>query len=102
MGDWDGDGVTEIGLSQESGGFFDRCNTLTTGVADDEFFFGDPDDRFVVGDWGVIDGRDSPAVFRARTRRSSSNTTWSPASPTLGSTSARPPWLPVAGKIALG
>lgn len=67
VGDWDGDGVTEIGLSRESAGFFYLCNTLTTGVADDEFFFGDPDDRFVAGDSGVIDGRDAPAVFGART-----------------------------------
>jgi len=29
---------------------------LTTGVADNEFFFGDPGDRFVAGDWGRVDG----------------------------------------------
>jgi hypothetical protein len=32
--------------------------------ADGEFFFGDPGDRFVAGDWGVIDGRETPGLFR--------------------------------------
>ena len=37
---------------------------MTTGIADAEFYFGNPGDRFVAGDWGIIDGRDTPAVFR--------------------------------------
>ena len=64
VGDWDGDGVDEIGLHRASTGFFYYRNTLTTGIADAEFYFGNPGDRFVAGDWGVIDGRDTPAVFR--------------------------------------
>lgn len=28
------------------------------------FYFGDPGDRFVSGDCGVVDGVDTPAVFR--------------------------------------
>ncbi len=63
-GDWDGDGMTEVGLHRESTGFFYYRNTLDTGIASAEFFFGDPGDRFVAGDWGVVDRRDSPAVFR--------------------------------------
>ena len=63
-GDWDGDGVTEVGLYRESTGFFYSRNTLTTGTADAAFFFGDPGDSFVGGDWGTVDGRDTPAVFR--------------------------------------
>ena len=34
------------------------------GVADGQFYFGDPDDRFISGDWGGITGQDTPAVFR--------------------------------------
>ena len=64
VGDWDGDGVDEIGLHRETTGFFYYRNTLTTGVADGQFYFGDPGDRLVVGDWGVVDGRCTPAVFR--------------------------------------
>ncbi len=64
VGDWDGDGVDEVGLHRESTGFFYWRNTLTTGVADGSIFFGDPGDRFVAGDWGDVDGRDTPAVFR--------------------------------------
>jgi predicted outer membrane repeat protein len=66
-GDWDADGVTEVGLHRESTGFFYYRNTLDTGIASDEFFFGDPGDRFVAGDWGIVDGQDSPAVFRPST-----------------------------------
>jgi hypothetical protein len=63
-GDWDGDGVDEIGLHRESTGFFYWRDTLDTGVADRSIFFGDPGDRFVSGDWGTIPGRDTPAVYR--------------------------------------
>jgi hypothetical protein len=35
-----------------------------TGIADNQFFFGDPGDRFVAGDWGIIDGLDTRAMFR--------------------------------------
>jgi anionic cell wall polymer biosynthesis LytR-Cps2A-Psr (LCP) family protein len=63
-GDWDGDGVDEIGLYRESTGFFYWRNTLDTGIATGEIFFGDPGDRFVAGDWGVVDGIDTPAIFR--------------------------------------
>jgi subtilisin-like proprotein convertase family protein len=63
-GDWDGDGVTEIGLYRQSTGFFYSRNSLTTGIADNDFFFGDPGDKFVGGDWGIVDGSDTPAVFR--------------------------------------
>jgi hypothetical protein len=63
-GDWDGDGVDEIGLHRESTGFFYWRDTLDTGEATGSIFFGDPGDRFVSGDWGTIPGRDTPAVFR--------------------------------------
>jgi parallel beta-helix repeat protein len=64
VGDWDGNGVDEIGLHRETTGFFYYRNTLTTGTADGQFFFGDPGDRFVAGDWGIVDGADTPAMFR--------------------------------------
>lgn len=103
-GDWDGDGIDEIGLHRESSGFFYYRNTLTTGVADGQFYFGDPGDRFVAGDWGLVDNRDTPAVFRPSNltlyfRHSltegvaDSQFTWT------GSTSS---WNPVAGAFGLG
>ena len=64
VGDWDGDGIDEIGLHRETTGLFYYRNTLATGVADGQFYFGDPGDRFVAGDWGVVDEKDTPAVFR--------------------------------------
>ncbi len=103
VGDWDGDGIDEAGLHRESSGFFYYRNTHTTGIADGQFFFGDPGDRFVAGDWGVIDKKDTPAVFRPSNRIfyfrhtltqgvADSQFTWSGA----GST-----WLPVAGAFGL-
>jgi hypothetical protein len=101
VGDWDGDGIDEIGLHRESTGFFYYRNTLTTGIADGQFYFGDPGDRFVSGDWGIIDGVDTPAVFRP------SNTTfyfrhtltqgYADSQFVFGESG----WLPVAGRYGL-
>ena len=103
VGDWDGDGIDEIGLHRESTGFFYYRNTLTTGIADGQFFFGDPGDRFVAGDWGVVDGVDTPAMFRP-----SSSTFYFRHTLTQGIadsqfvwTGAGSNWLPVSGDFTL-
>jgi streptogramin lyase len=101
VGDWDGDGIDEIGLHRETTGFFYYRNTLTTGIADGQFYFGDPGDRFVSGDWGIIDGVDTPAVFRP------SNTTfYFRHTLTQGNADSQfvfgeSGWLPVAGRYGL-
>ncbi len=64
VGDWDGDGVDEVGLHREATGLFYWRETLSTGNADGEIIFGDPGDLFVAGDWGLVNGFDTPAVFR--------------------------------------
>ena len=102
VGDWDGDGVDEIGLHRASTGLFYYRNTLTTGIADAEFYFGDPGDRFVAGDWGLVDGADTPAVFRP------SNTvfyfrhtlTQGDADSQFTWPEAEPDWIPIAGSFA--
>jgi hypothetical protein len=97
VGDWDGDGVDEIGLHRESAGFFYFRNTLDTGIADGQFYFGNPADRFIAGDWGIVDGKDTPGVYRPGNTtfyfrhiltqgNADSETTW-----------GEPAWLPVAG-----
>ena len=69
-GDFDGDGVTEVGLHRESTGFVYHRNTLTKGNAHNAFFFGNRGDRFVAGDWSDADistaavKPDTPAIFR--------------------------------------
>jgi len=63
-GDWDGDGIDEIGLHRESSGCFYYRNTLTTGVADGRFAFGDAGDRFVAGDWAILEAAATPGLFR--------------------------------------
>ena len=64
VGDWDGDGIDEIGLHRETTGLFYYRNTLTTGVADGLLYFGEQDDRFIAGDWGLADGVETPAMYR--------------------------------------
>jgi hypothetical protein len=98
-GDWDGDGIDEVGLHRESTGFFYWRNTLDTGVASDEIFFGDPGDRFVSGDWGVVDGKDTPSVFRPSdvTFYFRHTLTQGVADYEFTWTGAGTGWLPVAG-----
>ena len=103
VGDWDGDGVDEVGLHRESSGLFYWRNTRTTGIADGEIYFGDPGDRFVSGDWGVVDGRDTPAVYRPSNR-----TVYFRYTLTEGNADsqflwpgAESSWLPVAGGFNL-
>jgi hypothetical protein len=101
VGDWDGDGIDEVGLHRESTGFFYWRNTLTTGVADGEFFFGDPDDRFVAGDWGVVDGIDTPGLFRPSdvTFYFRHTLTQGIADSQFTWTGAGASWLPVTGNV---
>jgi Tol biopolymer transport system component len=103
VGDWDGDGIDEIGLHRETTGFFYYRNTLTTGTADGQFFFGDAGDRFVAGDWGIVDGVETPAMFRP------SNSTfyfrWTLTQGNADSEFTWPGagmnWLPVSGDFTL-
>ena len=103
VGDWDGDGFDEVGLHRESTGLFYWRNTRTTGIADGSVYFGDPGDRFVAGDWGVVDGRDTPAVYRPSNR-----TVYFRYTLTEGNADsqylwpgAEVSWLPVAGGFNL-
>ncbi len=66
-GDFNGNGITTVGLHRESTGFMYFRNTNTQGVADYEFYFGDPGDRLIAGDWTGA-GEDFPAVFRPSNR----------------------------------
>lgn len=63
VGDFDGNGVDEVGLHRESTGRVYFRFSLTTGIADRDFIYGDPGDFLVAGDWDG-DGSDSPAIFR--------------------------------------
>jgi hypothetical protein len=101
VGDWDNDGIDEIGLHRETTGFFYYRNTLTTGVADGQFFFGDPGDRFVAGDWGIVDGTDTPAVFRPSNTTFYFRHTLSEGNADSQFTFGESSWLPVAGTFGL-
>jgi len=101
-GDWDGDGVDEIGLHRESTGLFYWRNTLDTGIADGTIFFGDPGDRFVSGDWGIVDGKDTPAVFRPSNTTFFFRHTLTQGNADSQFVFGQPGWLPVAGDFDLG
>ena len=60
-GDWNGDGVDGIGVVRANQ-FYLR-NTLTGGVAEAVYAYGNANDRVLVGDWDG-DGVDTPAVDR--------------------------------------
>ena len=103
VGDWNGDGIDEIGLHRESSGFFYYRTSLTTGIADGQFYFGDPGDRFVAGDWGIADFVETPGLFRPlnnvfyfRHTLTQGNADWQ-----FTWTGADPSWLPVAGDFDL-
>jgi hypothetical protein len=101
VGDWDNDGIDEIGLHRETTGFFYYRSTLTTGVADGQFFFGDPGDRFVAGDWGIVDGTDTPAVFRPSNTTFYFRHTLSEGNADSQFTFGESGWLPIAGTFGL-
>ena len=102
VGDFDGDGIDEVGLHRETTGFVYYRTTLTTGIADNEFFFGNPGDRFVAGEFlldvdKTVLGYDAPAVFRP------SNATWyfkrsnTQGNADLSLEYGESTWLPVGG-----
>jgi Tol biopolymer transport system component len=99
VGDWDGDGVDEIGLYRTSSGSFYYRNTLDSGVADGDFFFGDPGDRFISGDWGVADSHDTPAVFRPADATFHFRHLLAPGLADSNIGIGRSNWLPVAGTL---
>jgi hypothetical protein len=76
---------------------------VTSGIANGQFYFGDPGDRFVAGDWGVVEGAETPALFRPSDSRlycrytltqgnADTQFTWSDAASG---------WLPVSGDLKL-
>ncbi len=98
-GDWDGDGIDEVGLHRESTGLFYWRNRNSTGNADGTIIFGDPGDRFVAGEWNGLPGYDTPALFRPSdlTFYFRHTLTQGNADETFLWTGAGSGWLPVAG-----
>ncbi len=98
-GDWDGDGITTIGVHRGRTSTVFLRNSNDRGNADISFIFGDPGTRFVTGDWNG-DGADGVGNFTPATRRfvlrffnTTSSTT---AELLLGSFNSRP----IAGYVA--
>ncbi len=95
-GDFNGDGITTVGLHRESSGFLYFRNTNTQGIAEFQFYFGIPNDRLIAGDW-TGDGNDTAAVYRPADR-----TMYMRYSNTQGNANEQfvwgeSPYIPVAG-----
>jgi hypothetical protein len=100
-GDFDGDGLTEVGLFRPSTGFVYYRDTLTFGNATNSFFWGNPADRVFSGDWDG-NGTSTPGLFRP-----SSATMFLRNSNTQGNADisfpfGEAPSLPVSGAWGLG
>jgi hypothetical protein len=80
-------------------------NTHTIGFADVDYFFGIPDDRLVAGDWGVVDGVFTPAVFRPSNQTfffRFTNTQGNADSQFVWPQPGAGTWRPVSGVMGLG
>jgi hypothetical protein len=105
VGDFNGNGMETVGLHREANGFVYFRNTLTTGNADNQYFFGDPEDRLVAGDWGVVDGVFTPAVFRPSNQTfffRHTNTQGLADSQFVWPQPGAGTWRPVSGVMGLG
>ena len=51
VADFNGNGVDSVGLHRESTGLVYYRNSLTTGIAEESFIYGDPGDKIIAGDW---------------------------------------------------
>jgi hypothetical protein len=71
-------------------------NSHVQGNADLQFYFGDPGDRFVAGEWSA-DGRSSPGVFRPSTQTLYVRFTNTPGNADAVVGGASPALIPVAG-----
>ncbi|HSJ71072.1 MAG TPA: hypothetical protein VLA29_05420, partial [Acidimicrobiia bacterium] len=61
--DWDGDGIDTPGLYRQSDGYVYLRNSNTEGIADIRFFFGNPGDIPIAGDFDG-DGFDTVSIYR--------------------------------------
>ncbi|MEE8331911.1 MAG: hypothetical protein V3R84_09070 [Acidimicrobiia bacterium] len=66
--DFDGDGISTVGLRRDSTGFTYLRNSHTSGSADAQFYFADPGDLNLFGDWDG-NGTATPGVFRSQEAR---------------------------------
>ncbi len=99
-GDFDGDGFDEIGLHRASTGlvYYEDGMVPNTGggQADHQFFFGDPGDRFVAGDWNA-DNADSPAIYRPSDTTFYFRYTNTQGNADETATWGESDWIPIAG-----
>ena len=98
VGDFNGDGVSTVGLHRESTGLVYFRNSNTQGNAEFEFYFGNPGDRLIAGDWND-NGKDSPGLYRPSDRTFYLRYTNTQGVADEQFTWGQPYWLPVAGNF---
>ena len=97
-GDFNGDGITTVGLHRESTGFLYFRNTNTQGIAEFQFYFGIPNDRLIAGDW-TGDGNDTAAVYRPADRTMYMRYTNTQGNANEQFKWGESPYIPVAGNF---
>ena len=99
-GDWDGDGVTTVGLYDPKTGYFYLHNSNTTGMGEIAFFYGEVNAGWkpVVGDWDH-DGRDTVGLYDPHMSvwYLTDSLTTGYADVVFGYGPSDPGWLPVIG-----
>ncbi len=99
-GDFDADGVDEVGLHRRSTGLVYLRLTHTQGVADVDFIYGDPGDVVMAADW-TGDGTGTVGLYRPSESRFYLRHRNSTGIADESFTWGDPAWLPVAGEFAL-
>ena len=66
VADFNGNGVDSVGLHRESTGLVYYRNSLTTGIAEESFIYGDPGHKIIAGDWAQkpASGQETVGIFR--------------------------------------
>jgi hypothetical protein len=103
VGDFDDDGIDEIGLHRESTGLVYFRFTHTQGVADSQFIFGDPGDKMVAAEWATrgAPGPETVGLFRPSNCTSYLRHTNTQGVANVTLTYGLPTGLPVAGDFGV-
>ena len=99
-GDFDGDGLTDVGLHRESSGLVYMRFEYSTGPAQSEFFYGEPEDRILSGDW-TGDGTETVGLYRPSDRSMYLSNLNRQQAADVNYQFGEPDWIPVAGRVGL-
>lgn len=102
VGDFDNDGIDEVGLHRESTGLVYFRLTHTQGIADAQFIYGNPGDKIIAADWAQSPaGAETVGIFRPSNGRMYLNFENSAGNADIDFAYGNSNMLPVAGDFGL-